>query len=113
MMAFRLLAGAMMPSLEMAVFSVHKLFGLRIGVCDVQKMLLFRAVFGAPLALVNVYSLRSRDCRCWSIFDVRETMKAVCLSAPGEIALVDLPEQRRGRDEVLLRDRKSVCRERV
>ena len=67
-------------------------------------------MFGVPLALVNVYPLRSRDCRCWPIFDVRETMKAVCLSAPGEIALVDLPEQRRGCDEVLIRVRSAgIC----
>ena len=100
----------MTPSLGMAVFSVRKLFGVRIGVCDVREMLQFRAVFGVPPTLVNVYPLCSRDCRCWPIFDVRETMKAVCLSAPGEIALVDLPEQRRGRDEVLVRVRSAgIC----
>jgi len=51
MMAFRLLAGAMTLSLGMTVFPARKLFGLRIGVCDVRKILPFRAVFGAPLAL--------------------------------------------------------------
>lgn len=47
MMAFRLLAGAMTPSLGMAVFPVRKLFGVKIGVCDVQEMLPFRAAPGA------------------------------------------------------------------
>ena len=50
----------MIPSLEMAVFSVHKLFGLRIGVCDVRKILPFRAVFGAPLAGVDAHDHEGR-----------------------------------------------------
>lgn len=37
-------------------------------------------------------------------------MKAICLRAPGEIAAVDLPEQERGRDEVLIRVRSAgIC----